>query len=95
MNGNRTDRIVRDPEATTITGLGRSQRHRLEKKDEFPKRRKLSPHGRATGYLLSELECWATSRPVLAPTGNTPEIGSGRPGPGRGFKGKMPKAADA
>jgi predicted DNA-binding transcriptional regulator AlpA len=40
------DRIVRDPETTYITGLGRSQRARLEKKGLFPARRKLSADGR-------------------------------------------------
>ena len=91
----KTDRIIRDPEATTITGLGRSQRHRLETAGLFPKRRKLSPVGRATGYLLTELESWTASRPAVASAGSSPQIGSGKPGPGRGKKGKMPAALDA
>lgn len=83
---NVKDRIVRDPEADVISGLKRSQRYRLEKTKLFPQRRQLSPSGRATGYLLSELEAWATSRPVIPTTATAGKIGSGKPGPGRGNK---------
>ncbi len=56
------ERLVRDPETTILTGLGKSQRHRLEEKGLFPERKRLSPMGRATGYLLSELNAWIVSR---------------------------------
>ncbi len=79
------DRIVRDEEADGIVGLKRTQRHVLEKKQLFPQRRKLSPLGRATGYLLSELEAWVSSRPVITATPAI-SIGSGKSGPGRGNK---------
>lgn len=55
------DRIVRDPEATEITGLSRSRRHELAKAGEFPAKVKLSE--RASGYRLSELMVWIESRP--------------------------------
>lgn len=59
------ERLVRDPETTILTGLGKSQRHRLEEKGLFPERKRLSPMGRATGYLLSELNAWIVSRLAL------------------------------
>lgn len=55
------DRIVRDPESTTITGLSRSRRYELAKKGEFPRKVKLSD--RASGYRYSELMTWLESRP--------------------------------
>jgi prophage regulatory protein len=55
------DRIVRDPEATEITGLSRSRRHELAAVGKFPKKVKLSE--RASGYRYSELMQWLESRP--------------------------------
>jgi predicted DNA-binding transcriptional regulator AlpA len=85
------DRIIRDPEATIISGLGRSQRYKLEQAGVFPQRRKLSPLGRATGYLQSELEAWTVSRPVILKSA-TQQIGSGLAGPGRGNKKQLATA---
>ncbi|MHB8122239.1 MAG: helix-turn-helix transcriptional regulator [Desulfuromonadaceae bacterium] len=82
---NIQDRIVRDPEVTILTGLSRSQRYVLEKNNLFPRRRKLSPIGKATGLLLSEIMEWVSSRPVTATT-STKCIGNGKSGPGRGNK---------
>ena len=56
-----TDRIVREPEATRISGLGRTRRHELAKEGKFPKKVKISD--RASGYRLSELMAWLESRP--------------------------------
>ena len=50
------DRFVREGECQRITGLSRSTRWRLERKDMFPKRRRLSPN--AVGWLESELVEW-------------------------------------
>ncbi|MBW4056705.1 MAG: AlpA family phage regulatory protein [Proteobacteria bacterium] len=80
------ERIIRDKEADGISGLKRSQRYRLEKENLFPQRRKLSPCGRATGYLLSELQTWVANRPGLLTPSTVSKIGSGKPGPGRGHK---------
>jgi prophage regulatory protein len=55
------DRIVRDPEATRISGLSRSRRHELTKLGRFPSKVKLSD--RASGYRLSELMKWLDERP--------------------------------
>lgn len=56
------DRIVRDPEATTITGLSRTRRHELAAMGAFPRKVKLSK--RASGYRYSDLMEWVESRPV-------------------------------
>lgn len=55
------ERIIRDPEATQITGLSRTRRHELAKLGQFPTKVKLSE--RASGYRLSELMSWLESRP--------------------------------
>lgn len=55
------DRIVRDPEATKISGISKSQRHVMTAAGKFPKKVKIST--RASGYLLSELQAWLESRP--------------------------------
>lgn len=51
-----TDRIVRLPEATQLTGLSAMTIYRREKNGEFPKRRKISR--KAVGWLLSEIYDW-------------------------------------
>lgn len=38
--------------------MSKSTRRRLELAGVFPKRKKLSPTGRAVGWLLSEIEAW-------------------------------------
>lgn len=55
------DRIVREPEAKRITGLGKTRRHELAKLGQFPQKVKISE--RASGYRLSELMAWLDSRP--------------------------------
>jgi prophage regulatory protein len=62
------DRIVREAERKSITGLGRTTIWSLEKKGLFPNRRKLHPEGgTAIGWLLSELLEWCHSREVVNP----------------------------
>jgi len=55
------ERIVRDPEATEITGLSRTRRYELARLGQFPEKFKISE--RASGYRLSELMQWLDSRP--------------------------------
>lgn len=55
------ERVVRDAEATRITGLGRTRRYELARLGKFPQKIKLSD--RASGYRLSELMAWLESRP--------------------------------
>lgn len=50
------ERIIRDPEATEITGLSRTRRYELAKLGQFPQKVKLAE--RASGYRLSELNAW-------------------------------------
>ncbi len=51
-----SDRFIRERECRTITGLSRTTRWRLERKGEFPKRKKISPNGVA--WLLTEIQSW-------------------------------------
>jgi prophage regulatory protein len=54
------DRVVRDDEAYKITGVKRSLRRELEKRGEFPRRRKITE--RIFGYSERELLEWANAR---------------------------------
>ena len=54
------DRIIREPECKWISGTSRTTRWRLERKGQFPKRRRISPNG--VGWLLSEIRSWRDSR---------------------------------
>ena len=56
-----TERVVRDAEATLVTGLGRSQRAELTSAGLFPQ--KVALGERASGYLHSELLAWVAARP--------------------------------
>ena len=58
-----TDRIIREPECYRVTGLSRTTRWRLEYRDEFPQRIRLSAG--CTGWLLSEVEEWLAARKTM------------------------------
>ena len=63
------DRIVRPVEAQTLTGYCDVHLRRLEASGRFPKRFKLdSQSGRfgATGWLLSDIQEWMSSRAATA-----------------------------
>jgi prophage regulatory protein len=53
-----TDRLLRLPEVTKITGLSPSTIWRREKEGRFPRRRRISV--RAVAWLMSEIEAWMT-----------------------------------
>lgn len=53
-----TDRLLRLPEVTKITGLSPSTIWRREQKGYFPRRRHISI--RAVAWLMSEIEVWMT-----------------------------------
>lgn len=53
-----TQTIVREFELNQRHKMSKSTRRRLELAGAFPKRKKLSPTGRAVGWLLSEIEAW-------------------------------------
>lgn len=54
-------RIMRQDEVEQATGLSRTTIWRMERRGDFPPRRKLS--GNAVGWLASEVEDWIESRP--------------------------------
>jgi prophage regulatory protein len=51
-----TDRILREREVRTATGLSRTTRWRLERAGRFPRKRQLSAG--AVGWLESEVLAW-------------------------------------
>lgn len=57
-------RLVRQPEASFVTGLSKSMMYLLMSRGEFPKPRKISK--RAVAWPLEELEAWAASRKIAA-----------------------------
>jgi prophage regulatory protein len=54
------ERFVREAECRDITGLSRTTRWRLERTENFPKRRQISDN--AVGWLFSELRTWLDTR---------------------------------
>lgn len=57
------DRLVRNPECTKITGIGKTTRWKLEKRGEFPRRVRISD--RAVGWRFSELQAWVKSKKLV------------------------------
>ena len=55
-----TDRFVREPEVKRITGLSRVTRWRMERRGEFPRRRRISTN--AVAWLESEIAEWMAER---------------------------------
>ena len=64
-------RIIRRAEVRDLTGLSDSSIVRLERRGEFPARRRLGPN--AVGYLLTEVEDWISSRPAST---SRPDVGA-------------------
>lgn len=54
------DRVMREREVHTVTGLSRTTRWRLERAGEFPARIHLSPN--AVGWRSCEIADWIASR---------------------------------
>lgn len=54
-------RLLRANEVQHRTGLSRTTIWRLERKGEFPSRRRLGPN--SVGWLKEEVETWIKSRP--------------------------------
>lgn len=57
-------------EVRGVTGLSRTTVWRLETLGDFPRRRQIT--SKRVGWLVSEVERWAESRPVAQPD---PEMG--------------------
>jgi len=56
------DSVLRFDEVHKKTGLCRAHVHALAAQGRFPKPLKLVPGGRASGWLLSEIENWIAER---------------------------------
>lgn len=56
------DRIIREKECRTITGLARTTRWLLERRGLFPARRRITGH--RVGWLESDLIAWLQSTPA-------------------------------
>ncbi|MGS0679990.1 AlpA family phage regulatory protein [Shewanella sp. 125m-7] len=59
------DRLVREQERKSITGISRSTAWTLERKSLFPKRRELIPGGDEIAWSFTELMEWVHSRKVI------------------------------
>jgi prophage regulatory protein len=57
------DRIVRERERKSLTGIGRITWTRMERAGHAPKRRLLTAGGNRICWLYSELQEWIKSRP--------------------------------
>ncbi|ECT1023439.1 DNA-binding protein [Salmonella enterica] len=55
-----TDRIIRENECKTLSGLSRTTRYMMERRGEFPARRNIG--GRSVGWLLSDIQDWQRTR---------------------------------
>ncbi|HEK2898209.1 TPA: AlpA family phage regulatory protein [Proteus mirabilis] len=60
LYGYTTDRLVREKERKEITSISRSQAWKLEKENNFPKRKQLG--NCSCGWMLSELLIWRHQR---------------------------------
>ncbi|EMI2313562.1 helix-turn-helix transcriptional regulator [Providencia alcalifaciens] len=56
-------KFIREPECRALTGLCRTTRYLMEKRGEFPSRRKLG--GRSVGWVLSEIYEWQQKQPKV------------------------------
>lgn len=62
------DRMVKEKERKLITSVSRAEAFQLERKGQFPSRRKIS--NRSVGWLLSELLEWVKSRDAVVSLDN-------------------------
>jgi prophage regulatory protein len=56
----KANRIIREPECRSMTGLARSTRYELEQAGKFPRRVRIT--GNRTGWLYLEVLEWIRSR---------------------------------
>lgn len=54
------DRIIGEPECEQVTDLSRTTRWRLMRRNQFPKKIRISPN--RTGWRLSEVMDWLADR---------------------------------
>ena len=60
-----SDRLVKEKERREITQISRTTAWDLERKGQFPKRRRITPEGHSIAWLLSELNEWVASREAI------------------------------
>ena len=58
----KLSRMIRRKDLPAYVGLGRTQIAQMIDRGEFPRGIKLSDHGRACGWLESELVAWQAAR---------------------------------
>lgn len=63
------DCVLRFDEVRQKTGLCRAHVHALAAQGRFPKPLKLVPGGRASGWLLSEIDQWIAERAAARDSG--------------------------
>ena len=63
-------RIIRWPKVHDKIGLCRSHVHQLITKGLFPAQIKLTPNGRASGWIESEVDAWLAQRIVDSRSNN-------------------------
>ncbi|CAL7964442.1 prophage regulatory protein [Gammaproteobacteria bacterium] len=63
MYHQKSAKFLRESQVAVLTGLSKSTRWRLEKDNQFPKRRQLST--KAVGWLASEIEEWVYTRVTM------------------------------
>lgn len=62
------DKILREAEVNSVSGLSRTTRWRLERENKFPKRRRLGAN--SIGWLESEVLEWLATRPQMSGVDN-------------------------
>jgi prophage regulatory protein len=63
MQYQKSFQFLREPQVSTLTGLSKSTRWRLERQGKFPKKRQLSV--KSVGWLASEIEEWIQTRSIV------------------------------
>ena len=57
-------KILRRRDVEAAVGLSKGQIYKMISRGEFPPSRRLTPSGKAVGWLDSEISDWIDSRPV-------------------------------
>ena len=63
-----TPKILRIKQVIAATGLCRSSIFRHAASGQFPSPRKLTPHGRASGWCADEVYAWIEAHAARAPS---------------------------
>lgn len=58
------ERLVFEPERKLLTGISRVTARQMEKRGEFPRRRRVG--AQKVAWLFSEIQQWIAERPVVS-----------------------------